>query len=250
MITLVQVYHGLQGSGDIYSQFFYFIFLLHKVSFSESESIDQSNTYRSYSEGDDVLAVTLLQHNQPAVLLIRPVPAVDYLVAPPGDVDALPVTACELLLPTPGELEGGGVRQPVVAGRTVALYQPAGPPQHQGVKPSVRPPHRPLILTPHAQLPQVGCVVEADLRAGDADIDQLGGVGVPGYPVGVDVGLRAETSQGEVDLLPPLADAVNDVAMNVWRPRAFPIEPARSPISLNVNFRLRAYYPYYTIFFF
>ena len=163
------------------------------------------------SEGDDVLAVTLLQDNESAVLLIRPVPAVDYLVTPAVDVDALSVTAGELLLATPGELQSGAVRPPVVAGRTVALYQPAGPPQHQRVKPSVRPPHSSLLLTHHAQLPHVGRVVEADLRAGDADIDQLGGVVVPGDPVGVDVGVGAETSQGEVDLLPPLTGAVDNL---------------------------------------
>ena len=182
------------------------------------------------SEGDDVLAVSLLQHKQPAVLLIRLVPAVDYLVAPPGDVDTLAVTAGELLLPTTGELQSGAVRLPVVTGRTVALYHPAGPPQHQRVKPYVRPPLRPLLLTPHAQLPQIGRVVEADLRAGDADIDQLGGVVVPGDPVGVDVRLGAETSHGEVDLLPPLTDAVNVLR---WTNRASPIQPAKVQISLN-----------------
>ena len=163
------------------------------------------------SEGDDVLAVTLLQDDESAVLLIRPVPAVDYLVTPPVDVDALSVTAGELLLATPGELQSGAVRPPVVAGRTVALYQPAGPPQHQRVKPSVRPPHSSLLLTHHAQLPHVGRVVEADLRAGDADIDQLGGVVVPGDPVFVDVAVGTETSQGEVDLLPSLTGAVDNL---------------------------------------
>ena len=168
-------------------------------------------TYRRNSEGNDVLLVTLLQDQEPAVLLVTLVPAVDYLVTPPVDVDALSVTAGELLLATPGELQSGAVRPPVVAGRTVALYQPAGPPQHQRVKPSVRPPHSSLLLTHHAQLPQVGRVVEADLRAGDAHIDQLGGVVVPGDPVGVDVGVGAETSQGEVDLLPPLTGAVDNL---------------------------------------
>ena len=162
------------------------------------------------SEGDDVLIVTVLQNQQSAVLLVTLVPAVDYLVTPPVDVDALSVTAGELLLATPGELQSGAVRPPVVAGRTVALYQPAGPPQHQRVKPSVRPPHSSLLLTHHAQLPHVGRVVEADLRAGDAHIDQLGGVVVPGDPVGVDVGVWAETSQSEVDLFPPLTDAVDN----------------------------------------
>ena len=102
------------------------------------------------SEGDDVLAVTLLQDDESAVLLIRPVPAVDYLVTPPVDVDALSVTAGELLLATPGELQSGAVRPPVVAGRTVALYQPAGPPQHQRIKPSFCGPQSFLLLTDHA----------------------------------------------------------------------------------------------------
>ena len=181
------------------------------------------NTNWSYSEGDDVLIVTVLQNQQSKVLLVTLVPAVDYLVTPPVDVDALSVTAGELLLATPGELQSGAVRPPVVAGRTVALYQPAGPPQHQRVKPSVRPPHSSLLLTHHAQLPQVGRVVEADLRAGDAHIDQLGGVVVPGDPVGVDVGGGAETPQGEVDLLPPLTGAVYELC---WLRSASPVKPA------------------------
>ena len=180
------------------------------------------------SEGDDVLAVTLFQDNESALLLIRPVPAVDYLVTPAVDVDALSVTAGELLLATPGELQSGAVRPPVVAGRTVALYQPAGPPQHQRVKPSVRPPHSSLLLTHHAQLPHVGRVVEADPGAGDANIEQLRGLVVPGHPVGVDVGAAAETSEGEVDLLPPVADTVNDLR---WTRKASPVHPARSPVS-------------------
>ena len=185
-------------------------------------------TYRRNSEGNDVLLVTLLQDQELAVLLVTLVPAVDYLVTPPGDVDTLAVTAGELLLPTPGELERGGVGPPVVTGRAVPLYHPAGSPQHQRVEPSVRPPHRLLLLTHHAHVPHVGRVVEADLRAGDVDIDQLGGVVVPGDPVGVDVRLRTQTSQGEVDLLPPQTYAMKSIC---WTSRAYPIDPARLPIS-------------------
>ena len=197
---------------------------------SESLCLIYKTTYRSYSEGDDVLLVSLLQDNQPAVLLIRPVPAVDYLVTPPGDIDTLAVTAGELLLPTPGELERGGVGPPVVTGRAVPLHHPAGSPQHQRVEPSVRRPRRLLLLTHHAQLPHDGRVVEADLGAGDADIDQLGGVVVLRDPVGVDVRGGTETSHSEVDLLPPLAGAVDGICLTN---RAFPIEPASGPVTVS-----------------
>ena len=84
------------------------------------------------------------------------------------------------------------------------------------------------LLPHHAQLPQVGRVVEADPGAGDANIEQLRGLVVPWHPVGVDVGVGAETSEGEIDLFPPLTSAVDH---RCWSQIAFPIEPARSPES-------------------
>ena len=229
VIPLVQVYHGLQGGRDIYSQSDDLIFLLNQfVRISESLCLNFKTTYRSYSEGDDVLLVAVLQDQQPAVLLVALVPAVDDLVAPPVNVDALAVTAGELLLSAARELQSGHVRLPVVAGRSVGLHQPVGPPKQQRVEPSLRRPHRPLLLPHHVQLPHVGRVVEADLGAGDANIEQLRGLVVPGHPVGVDVGVGAETSEGEVDLLPPVADTGNDLP---WTRRASPVQPARSPVT-------------------
>ena len=58
------------------------------------------------------------------VLLVRLVPAGVDLVTPLIDVDALPVTAGELILLTAGQLEGDGVGLAVVTGRAVLLYLP------------------------------------------------------------------------------------------------------------------------------
>ena len=157
--------------------------------------------YRSHCEGDDVLVVTLLEDQKPAVLLVTLIPAVNYLVTSLVDINTLSITAGELLLPTPGQLQSDVVGLHVVAGRAVPLYHPAGPPQHQRVKASVSSPSSPLLLTDHIKLPVVCLVVEVDLRAGDTNIDQLGGPVVPGDPVGVNITVRTETPQCEVDLL-------------------------------------------------
>ena len=202
---------------------------------SQSLCLNYKTTYRSYSEGNDVLLVAVLQDHQPAVLLVALVPTVDDLVAPPVDVDALAVTAGELLLPTARELQSGTVRLPIVAGRSVGLHQPVGPPQQQRVEPSLRRPHRPLLLPHHAQLPHVGRVVEADLGVGDSNIEQLRGLVVPGHPVGVDVGVGAETSEGEVDLLPPLADTLNLITFG----KTSPVYPAGPEMSDRDRFRER-----------
>ena len=79
-------------------------------------------------EGDDLLVVPVLQHQQPAVPLIRLVPAVTDLVAPLLDINTLPVTAGELVLSTAGELQAGGVGTAVVTGRAVLLYLTPGVP--------------------------------------------------------------------------------------------------------------------------
>ena len=46
--------------------------------------------------------------------------------------------------------------------------------------------------------------------------------------VGVDVGVGAETSEGEVNLLPPLADTVNGLH---WTRSASPVQPVGKHIS-------------------
>ena len=108
------------------------------------------NTYRSDSEGDNVLLVTFLQVQQPAVLLVTLVPAVDYLVTPPGNVDTLAVTAGELLLPTPGKFERNVVELFFTTGRIVLLYHPAASPQHQRVERIFGDPYGFLLLTHNA----------------------------------------------------------------------------------------------------
>ena len=107
-------------------------------------------TYRGNSEGNDVLLVALLQDQEPAVLLVALVPAVDYLVASPGDVDTLAVTAGELLLPTPGKFERNVVGLFITTGRTVLLYHPAASPQHQRVERIFGDPYGFLLLTHNA----------------------------------------------------------------------------------------------------
>ena len=66
------------------------------------------------SEWCNVLLVVLLKHQQLAVLLIRLVSTVHYLVTPLLHADALTIIAGELLLPAAGELEQAAVGRPLV----------------------------------------------------------------------------------------------------------------------------------------
>ena len=68
-----------------------------------------------YSKGDDVLVVTFLEDEEPAVLLISLVLAVDDLVAPLLYAHTLAVITSELLLSTAGYLHSQVVGKALVA---------------------------------------------------------------------------------------------------------------------------------------
>ena len=67
------------------------------------------------SKGGDIPLVTTIEHQQLAVLLIRLVPAVDYLVAPLVDINTLAIITSELFLCTPRQLQSHIVRFAFVA---------------------------------------------------------------------------------------------------------------------------------------